>query len=71
MTTTETTPHGDLIKHFDAKRGWWELLRKPDGSVAFKTPEGVTHNFEDMEHLEKYAKVVMMEKSHGAAPEYA
>jgi hypothetical protein len=27
ITTTETTHQGELIKHFDAKRGWWELLR--------------------------------------------
>lgn len=65
ITTTEDTPQGELIKHFDAKRGWWELLRKPDGSVSFKTPEGVTHNFTDMEHLEKYAEKVMMEKTEG------
>lgn len=71
MVTTEKTPQGEVIRQFDAKRGWWELTRKPDGSVVFKTPEGVTHNFADMEHLEKYAKIVTMEKSHGDTPEHA
>lgn len=65
MTTTETTHQGEVIRQFDTKRGWWELLRKPDGSVSFTTPEGVKHNFADMEHLEKYAKVVMMVKTEG------
>ena len=71
MITTENTPEDEVIRQFDAKRGWWDLTKKHDGSIVFKTPEGVTHNFTDMKHLEKYANVVMMEKSHGDTPEHA